>query len=318
MNKFDGYCDNNGFHPTKTHDQVGNCTLRENSFLTADVMITGCIRNINPTKLVNTTFPYIDSVFEESRRRNLTAGAIVYVDDATDIVLRRTVEYWMKDRKRTTIILSRVSLGERIQRLSLCRNVLLAEAKRRMRASGFVLSLDMDCTPLQHSSAIFDALRTTPSYDVVTANNPGPYRDMWALRSQTLMRAEYDCFWDFQKMRQFGNCKRNRILVNPTASPLYVGSAFNGMAIYKNSILFDTSTKTCRYANESVNPDDKKHHIVSEHIPYHNCLVQRGKRISILPSLLTFCHIWKTHHNARRFEYKSNSSTSFLLSNSTI
>ena len=41
-------------------------------------------------------------------------------------------------------------------------------------------------------------------FDVLTANNHGAYRDMWALRASALLM-DYDCFWDFTRMKTQGN-----------------------------------------------------------------------------------------------------------------
>ena len=78
----------------------------------------------------------------------------------------------------------------------------------------------------------------TNGFGAVSANNLGPYRDMWALRSARL-GMDYDCFWDFGRMRARawapvlegagGSCKTYRITVHAAAPPVPVESAFNGV-----------------------------------------------------------------------------------------
>lgn len=302
-----GICTSDGFYQTSTH---GNCTMfkspNEDLLLHPNVVITGCIRGINITKLKHTMLPYMDSIFQESKLRNFISHAIIYLDDAKDAITTALFRDWIKIHENAVLIISHKTYSERIQRLSLCRNVLLAEAKRRVDTKGFVISLDMDCTPLQTPNILFNAF-STQKFDVITANNIGAYRDMWALRSKTLMRVEYDCFWDFNKMHRYGNCKKNKIIIDRKATPFTVTSAFNGMALYKSSVLITSSVKQCRYSNESRDPDSNKIHIVSEHVPYHQCIVDKGKQIAILPSLLIFCHKWTTRHNARKFIYNETS-----------
>lgn len=142
-------------------------------------------------------------------------------------------------------------------------------------------------------------------FDVVTANNPGAYRDMWALRSSALYM-NYDCFWDFTQMRHEGNCKQHRIYVHREAPSLAVEAAFNGMAIYSAAALRRDTAASCRYTNESADPDSGRRHVVSEHVPFQRCLADHGVTIGLWPSLQTYCHDWSTRHDARRTFYLRN------------
>ena len=100
--------------------------------------------------------------------------------------------------------------------------------------------------------------------------------------------------------------KKHRIYVHTSAAPFPVESAFNGMAIFTARSLTHPTITSCRYTNETKDPDSQKIHVVSEHVPYHQCLVQHGMRFGMLPSLLTYCHDWSTRHDAKRTYYLSN------------
>lgn len=239
--------------------------------------------------------------------------------------------------RRVRLVLSDMgNRGERIQRLALCRNVLLAEAATRMASTatlapsttsnanaiggGYVVSLDLDCRHGEPAALLraVDGMRTAAApaagaFDVITANNNGAYRDMWALRSSAL-HMNYDCFWDFKRMARAGNCKKHRIFVHPGAPPFAVEAAFNGMAIFSAASLVGERIRGCRYTNETADPDSKRIHVVSEHVPYQRCLAERGVRLGLQPSLKTYCHDWSTRHDARRTFMLPNGSVTRLLS----
>lgn len=109
-----------------------------------------------------------------------------------------------------------------------------------------------------------------------------------------------------------GTCKKYRVFVHPQAAPFAVESAFNGMAIFNARSLTEPSAAACRFVNETLDPDSKKTHVVSEHVPYHQCLVARGIRFGLLPSLLTYCHDWSTRHDAKRVYILRNGSVNVL------
>jgi hypothetical protein len=107
-------------------------------------------------------------------------------------------------------------------------------------------------------------------------------------------------------MRKHGNCKKHRIYVHPSAPPFAVEAAFNGMAVFSAASLTQARVAHCRYRNETADPDSRKLHVVSEHVPYQRCLADSGINIGLEPSLLTYCHDWMTRHDARRTYYLRN------------
>ena len=187
----------------------------------APLVITGCARRI-AAALANSTIPYIDRLLTEATLLKYAPSVLIFHDDPSDNTTLGVLMDWAAREKRVRLILSDMAnRGERIQRLALCRNVLLAEASARMPEEhptsypiGYVASLDLDC---KHGepSALLQALGTmrsadmtaaSPSsafaaeaaaqrFDVLTANNHGAYRYVGiACVSPTM---DYDCFWDF-------------------------------------------------------------------------------------------------------------------------
>lgn len=236
-----GYCTQDGFirgAVSTPSTAVSNCTIRrgggfgklgsEGSLI--PLIVTGCARRI-ATTLGNATIPYLDALMAEAAVFKLAAAVYIFHDDPTDNTTLAVLNEWARRERRVRLILSDMGdRGERIQRLTLCRNMLLAEAAAKFRAQqaaqlpeGYVAQLDLDCRhgrPERLLSAVArmestrraaaPATERGPSggFDVLTANNVGAYRDMWALRASAL-GMDFDCFWDFKQMRTHGNCKKS-------------------------------------------------------------------------------------------------------------
>ena len=297
-----GFCTQDGFVPndlrvdtaapaSRPSVAVSNCTIvgrRGGGFAQghhriggrdglAPLIVTGCARRIAAT-LSNTTIPYVEGLLLGASAFKIAAAVYIFHDDPTDNATLAVLHAWAARERRVRLILSDMGArGERIQRLTLCRNVLLAEASDRLRAfastaaehakrpatvrgaargfapsrphhgpatlpllgssvlhgtppaslppsgvaavEGFVASLDLDCRhgrPDQLLSAVRrmredaaartltmgaatmgaatapgDGASNGPTadgvgFDVLTANNLGAYRDMWALRAAPL------------------------------------------------------------------------------------------------------------------------------------
>jgi hypothetical protein len=343
-----GVCTKEGFAerlasvaPARRGHFISNCTLvgsrapgggsaLANRAGMPPLVVGGCARGIAKA-LTNHSIPYLDGLLLAARAHRLFATVVIFHDDPNDNATLGVLRSWAQRQRRVQLVLSDSgSRGERIQRLTLCRNVLLAEATSRLRlvSGGYFAQLDLDCRHgepwallraverMREAAALVSEIGgadRSPKYGVITANNLGAYRDMWALRSPTLLM-DYDCFWDFRRMRSSGNCKKHRIFINPSATPFAVDAAFNGLAIYSASTLLDAAPALCRYANETHDADDRRRiHVVSEHVPYQMCLREQGVRIAIAPELLTYCHDWMTRHDAKRTYYLRNGTVVRLL-----
>ena len=258
-----GVCNHDGFFTENTAPKaapVSNCTFVSHRDVAAreggvrmegaPLVLTGCARRI-AERLSDVTIPYADALMKAASARGLSPSILIFQDDPTDNATLAVLEAWAARQPRVRLILADMGeRGERIQRLALCRNVLLAEASAYLAPapeappspvsrSGFVASIDLDCRhglPENLLRAIDEMDTTYKGFDVVTANNWGAYRDMWALRSKR-MGMDYDCFWDFARMRRQGNCKMHQIFVHPDSSAFEVDAAFNGMAIFRAASL---------------------------------------------------------------------------------
>lgn len=152
--------------------------------------------------LRNLTIPTLHQLHDTYRQ---DAAVYVFDDDPLDRQ-RSMLRKWAHRRRYVRLILANEYTGsERIQRLVVCRNTLVHEARQVLAARGVFLMLDLDCRfPMLvggewHSKwlrLLHGVSNASSSFGVLVSSNPGAYRDMWALRSTRLGMA-YDCFWDF-------------------------------------------------------------------------------------------------------------------------
>lgn len=173
----------------------------------------------------------------------------------------------------------RVIKEPRVARIAACRRSLLAHARRRA-ALTHLLQLDLDCN---HTVVQPDALRgavaameaATPRFAMLSANTLPAYYDLWALRSAALGVA-HDCH--AVAAADPSHCYSYRLSIDSAAPPLPVGSAFNGLALYRMAAL--RRAANCTYTDTTT----------CEHVGFHRCLATRyGLRLGIAPGLVVGC-----------------------------
>lgn len=109
------------------------------------LLIVGCARGI-ARALTNHSIPYVDAVLDAAPAHRLAASVLVFHDDPTDNATLAALRAWVHRDRRVRLLVSDMGdRGERIQRLTLCRNVLLAEARTRLTADGHLVQLDLEC-----------------------------------------------------------------------------------------------------------------------------------------------------------------------------
>lgn len=229
--RIEGVCTHDGFFSSAQVSQgphISNCThigpipksvVHASNAKKVPLIVTGCARRI-AGRLANGTIDFIDNLIDAAGAHQLAPSVLIFHDDPTDNATLGVLQQWAMRERRVRLVLSDMGdRGERIQRLALCRNVLRAEATARLKGgAGYVVSIDLDCRhgypdallravdsmrAAETAEASGGARNSPSSWDVLTANNVGGYRDMWALRASK-MTMDYDCFWDFTQMRRRG------------------------------------------------------------------------------------------------------------------
>jgi hypothetical protein len=174
----------------------------------------------------------------------------------------------------------------RTDRIALCRNLIIdAVANNHQFADiDFIAMADLDgMNGLVTPDKIIDCWEADESWDVVTANQQGPYYDIWALRHPEW--CPVDCWQHKQSLEEvIGDRAAENLAVTarqPVLPPqlgfIEVDSAFGGLAIYKREAFL-----AGRYAGV----DSAAGFDVADHVPFHEELRAKGYKIYINCALI--------------------------------
>ena len=173
----------------------------------------------------------------------------------------------------------------RTERIAYCRNNYLSEIKENAMYGDvdYVAVVDFDGVNSLLSSLAVDSCWLIEDWEVCTANQAGPYYDIWALRHS--IWAPGDCWLQYHFLvshglsadaARFAAVYSKMIQINPNSGWLRVESAFGGLGIYRRSAL-----QKGRYLG--VNEIGTE---ICEHVSLHEEIIKRGGRIYINPSLI--------------------------------
>jgi hypothetical protein len=177
------------------------------------------------------------------------------------------------------------SIPHRTHRLSYCRNVCLDELNSNPAYASvdLVVVADLDGVNNLVASEGIESCFTRSDWDVCTANQRGPYYDLWALRHPVWN--PNDCLKQYAFLVQRGTQRElaawvssygKMITIPESADWIPVDSAFGGLGIYRRSILAGA-----RYEGVDENGEG-----ICEHVPLNNQLRARGAKIFINPRLI--------------------------------
>ncbi len=184
-------------------------------------------------------------------------------------------------------------IPNRWERIAYCRNACLDYLVNdpELNSVSYFAVADLDGINSKIDAEAVLSCWDRDDWDVCTANQQGPYYDVFALRHPEW--SPDDC-WKFEAAlraqgvhpvlaRELAIYKRQR-KIPPHSKWIEVDSAFGGLAIYKRSILGDA-----KYTGKM--PDGS---IVCEHVPFHESMSTRGARIFINPLLINGG--WNAHN----------------------
>ena len=197
------------------------------------------------------------------------------------------------------------TLPQRTVRIAHCRN-LIVDAVSADAEVDYVLLADFDGVNSTVTRAgIESAWRSEIPWEAVTANQRGPYYDIWALRHP--FWSPNDCWEAARELTPlFGVALARRMAVSSRqvrlredAGLVEVDSAFGGLGLYCR-----TAFVAGRYRGL-----DETGAEICEHVPFHNDLRAKGHRLFINPALLNSAQaehhsgaVGRTHRLVRRIE----------------
>lgn len=173
----------------------------------------------------------------------------------------------------------------RTERIAYCRNVYLDEISNNLEYSNldYVVVADLDgVNSLLDSSALLSCWARR-DWDVCTANQKGPYYDIWALRHP--IWCPTDCWQQVSFLSEFNTVPEDvhhvavysKMVQIPDDHPwIEVQSAFGGLAVYRTAAI-----RSARY--NGLRDGGKQ---ICEHVAFHSTIVTLGGRIYINPRLV--------------------------------
>ena len=258
-----------------------------------NILVTGLIRNGSSI---------VSKEIEKLRRalsKYESISFLVIESDSTDNTASKLHDLAGKYNNFRFISLGNLEteLPRRTDRIAHCRNLYLTEIRENplYKNINFVIITDLDGTNNLLSEESFDSCwKLSEEWDICTANQDGPYYDLWALRHTNW--CPNDCWEDLQKYLSMGVPRHkalwastySKMITIPKSSPLIeVESAFGGLAIYKREALLGDEiydgSMTC------------------EHVGFHQQLRKKGFKIAINPALIN-CGI-NEHNKKATFPY---------------
>jgi hypothetical protein len=177
------------------------------------------------------------------------------------------------------------SMPSRTERIAYCRNIYLQEIKKNALYADieYVVVSDFDDTNKLLTEEAILSCWDRNDWDVCTANQLGPYYDIWALRHPIWQ--PNDCWLEHRFLSQFSmrpsdltySCIFSKMIQLPTNSDwLEVDSAFGGLAVYRREVMCN-SAYIGLYGNGIE---------VCEHVPFHLRIKENGGKIFINPRMV--------------------------------
>lgn len=192
------------------------------------------------------------------------------------------------------------SIPRRTDRIAYCRNVYLDEIKSNpvYSSADHIVVADMDGVNARLTRDAYLSCWRKNGWDVCTANQAGPYYDLWALRHPVWNPV--DCWEQCRFMESLGvasdiakyaSVYSKMASIKPDADWIEVDSAFGGMAIYSRSALLSglyegTDAGGCE---------------ICEHVVFHRQLREQGSRIFINPALINAAETEHARHAGLKF-----------------
>ena len=256
--------------------------IEENGLSLDTVMVLGIVKNISKTlrrdlEKIGKSLNF----FKEVHWFLVESGSS---DDSKSVLAELAIE--KSNFKYLSIDISSDSEGSRTENLAKARNEYLKyiRGENRIGSYSYVIIADFNLLNSKVSEESILSSWSRTDWDVVTANQSGPYYDIWALRHP--LWSPNDCWEHHSFLMQYirvpekavSYSMRSRMLKIPKNSDwIRVVSAFGGLAIYKSKIL------NSAYVYDGTDANGKK---ICEHVPFHESLNEAGAKIFVNPAMI--------------------------------
>ncbi len=251
-------------------------------------LLVGTVRNAS--KYVSSDITRILNSFNAL----LPTVAFIVESDSEDDTIRELEELCSSDERVRFTSLGELgtSIPDRLDRLKYCRNIYIEEIRNSVEYSDCDLIVVADLDGI--NTAISEkevrvAAEASVEWDMLAANQSGPYYDILALRhplwSPNNFILEMEWLTPFLgRRRAWQHALGDRMIrIDPSLAPIPVDSAFGGLCIYKRWIFenFDYSEDIPEAATET------------DHVTLNRKAKAAGAQIYIHPGLVNTK--WTTH-----------------------
>ena len=247
----------------------------------SSVLIVGLARNCE--KQLTESVTKLRESFSSARMLRFIIVESDSADGTQDVLKRLAVEN--KNFNYVSLGHLQEQYPKRTDRITFCRNHYLKLIKNcsEYQDVDYVVIADLDGVNDKLSSDSVATCWSRTDWDVCTANQDGPYYDIWALRHP--LWSPNDCWKqaDFLKSQGAGRFKSifsavysRMIRIEPRSEWIEVESAFGGIAIYRKTVLQNVG-----YVGLTPNGEE-----FCEHVSLHQQIRQNGGRIFINPRMI--------------------------------
>ena len=212
---------------------------------------------------------------------------LIIESDSNDDTIAKLTELELEIKQFRFISLGALQKGMplRTERIAYCRNKYLEELRHNSsyRDVDYVIVADLDGINKFITEQAFLSCWSKDGWDVCTANQRGPYSDIWALRHK--IWSPNDCWSQYSFLVEhnlpseeasFAAVYSKMISIAENSDWIEVDSAFGGLAVYRRDALDDA---------EYVGLDELGNQLC-EHVTFHSILKSKGRRIFINPKLI--------------------------------
>ena len=198
-----------------------------------------------------------------------------------------------------SLIETNVSSESRTEKLARARNeyIEILNKIEQVNEVSYLVVLDLNnLNKKLDIDSVRSCFESGNNWAAVTANQNGPYYDVWALRHKYWN--DYDCWDRYEVLNKiYGNSTlalwdsvySRMIKISKNTSWIQVDSAFGGAAIYDTAYI-----KNCKYIGVGANRKQ-----VCEHVSFNKGILDNGGLIYINPKFINF----KITDHSRRKKY---------------
>jgi GT2 family glycosyltransferase len=249
--------------------------------LRCEIVIVGIVKNSAKTLL--TDVARLTEAFSDA----ITIKWVLVESNSTD----KTIEK-LEQLKNTQPYFKYISLGK-IGSNSESRTIGMAKARNEYldkitknaeyKSAKYFVVADFNGTNNKLDVESVRSCFNRTDWDVCTANQNGPYYDVWALRHEFWQPGDcwrqldfFKRFVKFPEKALYISVHSKMIKIPKDSDWIEVDSAFGGLAIYKSNL-----ARESKYFGT-----DENKFAVCEHVPFHSELRKKGYRIFINPRLI--------------------------------